>query len=132
MFNEIEKLDSFMGMLEADEEKDTRPIFIKKIKNFNQENGVLSGSIIIQTQYDTGLFIYHNYTDGINPVLIVPLDVFPFLKHYYGDEKVKELQYKVESAKKKLDSELDAEKDKLIRLLNQKGFQIIIEGVWTQ
>jgi len=132
MFNEIEKLDSFIGMLEADEEKESRPIFIKKGKSFDQNTGTMTGSIIIQTQYDTGLFLWHNYDDGIKPVVVVPQVVYPFVKHYFGEDKMKEMISKVEDAKKRLDIELETEKEKLIRLLNEKGFRIIIDGVWTQ
>jgi hypothetical protein len=132
MFNEIENLDVFLGIIEADEDRATRPIFVKILRNFDQNAGLVTGSIMIQTEYDTGMVLLHNYTDGMDPVVEIPMGVFNIIKHYYNEDKVKEIQAKVTKARERLESQINSEHSKLLTLLSEKGFSVIIDGVWTQ
>ena len=86
---------------------------------------------MIQTEYDTGMVLLHNYADGMDPVVEIPVAVFNIIGHYYDDAKVKELQEKVTKAREKLEAQINTEHGKLLTLLNDRGFPVIIDGVWA-
>lgn len=129
-FCEIEDLKIFMGFLDAEVEKDTTPVFVKSNKILDQKTATVTGYILIQLQYDGENFLQHNYTDNIDPVVEIPLEFFQVMKHYFSEEEIKNIQEKLKAARNKMDQQLKDEEDKLCKILADKGFKIVIPGIW--
>jgi len=127
---EIEDLNVFMGLLEAEEQKETTPIFVKKHKILNQNNYTVLGMITIQIQYDTDCFLQYNYTDNIDEIVEIPSELFVLVKPYMTEEEYKKIQNNLQQARDKMDQQIKTELDKLMQILNSKGFKTVINGVW--
>lgn len=126
---EIENIDAFFGMIEAGEEKkETVPIFIKELKGLDKMTGKLHAEIIIQTQYDTNMILQHRITEGIDAVQNYPMDLLAMM----APEKKGEMEKKWQDDVKHQDEQIEAEKGKLIKVLQSKGFKIFIPGVWQE
>lgn len=131
MYLEIENIQTFLGMLDAGgETKETTPIFIKEVKGWDEKTGSLSADIIIQSQFDTNMVLQHRLTEGIQVVQFYPAAVLVLIEQEKGVDARKLMEKEVEESKEKQDAQIVAEKTKITKILQEKGYKIFIPGVW--
>jgi len=129
MYMNIEKIDTFLGMLEAiDENKEAVPIFIKEAKVLDKTTGKMHAEVIVQAQFDTNMIIQHNITEGIGQVQNYPKEYLALM----GAEQRTAMTKNFEDNVKHQDIQVETEKNKLIQILQGKGFKMFIPGVWQE
>lgn len=129
MFLEMEKLEEFINMLEAETDKDI-PVFIKNVKELEQQSGSITGLIILQYQFDTDMVVmYREVVDNI----VVP--TVPVINHLLitgiDEEIVEKVRTHGTKQLEELDKKLKEEEAKAMKVLGEHGFKNIIPSVWV-
>jgi len=125
MYMELENIEVFLKLLEAEEEKTTTPIFIKEVKALGQD-GKLYAEILIQAEYNIGMLVQYRISEGIDPV---PQYSDAFISSL-SDAKKQEFQEIMKNGISHQDAQIETEKSKVVEILKATGYQIFIPGVW--
>lgn len=126
-----------MKLLDIEENKTDTPIFVKEFQTTNPQTGQIIPEILIQVSYDNGMVFNHRYSDNMDIVQDIPIEFQRVLnilaaKNLIDKTVTDGIESKINAAKTKQTMQITEEKKKLITLLNQKGYNAIIPGVWEE
>jgi hypothetical protein len=120
MFMEMEKFEEFLAMIKSEDNKEI-PIFLREVKAVNQ-NGILSGAVVMQYQYDTDMVVV--YREVLPPVAL------PQVANLKDEKSMGGVNEYATKISKDFIANLEAEKQKAIKILDDMGFKNIIPSVW--
>lgn len=132
MFLPVEKMEDFLEILEAvaEDDKDSVPVFVRENKTIN-EKGLLSGEVVVQCQYDTNMIAMYSHTDGIVPVQIPRNDFFLSLQQFADEDIIKKIRDGLKVKTDILDNQLKTEAEKVLKVLDGRGFKGVVSAIWT-
>jgi len=128
MYMDVENIEVFLQMLEAEEDKETTPIFIKEVKAISQADGKLYAELLIQSQYDTCMIVQHRISEGFETV---PQYSNVFLSSL-DPAKRSEFESIMKAGEQNQDQQLQNEKQKIIAILQSKGYKIFVPEIWEE
>lgn len=127
-------MEEFLGLLEAEDEQGNIdknvPVFVKMNKTLD-ESGLLTGEVILQCQYDTGMVAMYRHSDGIDPLQLIPTTIYPLLSLYVDEKTIEGIKASVKAKTDLLDKQLKGEFDKALKVLKGKGFENIVPSAWV-
>jgi len=111
MFLEISTAEEFLGLLEAENDKEI-PIFLGQITQYDQR-GMGSVSLVVQYQYDHSMIVQYKENVGSG-----------WLPRDTGDAQGT-------ASAQAMDKTLEEKKNVVVAMLNQKGFTNIVSSIWV-
>ena len=127
----FDEFKEFLALIETEEDKASVPIFISKEINMT-ETGMQTGEILIQYQFDTGMFVVFKTSEGIDPLMLQSEGFRSAIEYYLGKEARDIAHKKYLEMQQKFTIKLDEEYDKAVKALENRGFTNIIPYTWSE
>jgi len=126
----FDEFKEFLALIETEEDKASVPIFISKEINMT-ETGMQTGEILLQYQFDTGMFVVFKTSEGIDPIMLQSEGFRSVVEYYLGKESRDLAHKKYLQMQQKFNDDLDQEYEKAVQVLKGRGFENIIPYTWS-
>ena len=127
----FDEFKEFLALIETEEDKASVPVFISKEIKMT-ETGMQTGEILLQYQFDTGMFVVFRTNEGIDPIMLQSEGFRSVVEYYLGKEARDLAHKKYLQMQQKFNDTLDQEYDKAVQALKSRGFTNIIPYTWSE